>query len=143
MDNVARERAAASVLTRHSSTHDLPVCVARRRLDGVRELETRLSMDAVVVALARHSFPVSPGRSHAFVSFVSFVVGCGLASVDGYSRRGINHEIHETHENVRIGLVWVLVPWRFASRLDDLHARREFGTVRVTADGPPFGSQGR
>ena len=76
-----------------------------------------------------------PISFEAFVSFVSFVVSCAPASVDGYSRRGINHEIHETHENVRIGLVWVLVPWHFSSRPENLHARGESGTLRVTAGG--------
>ncbi len=82
-----------------------------------------------MTALARHSFPVVSGRSHAFVSFVSFVVGCGPASVDGYSRRRVNHEIHETHENVWIGFAGIVVAWQFTSRLETLDARRESGTL--------------
>ena len=117
--------------------------VVHRGNDRVGELETRLSRDAVKTALATHRIRIASARSHTFVSFVSFVVSCGPASVDGHSRRRGNHEIHETHENVRIGFARLLVPWRFTSRLANLHARGESGTLRVTVGGPPFGSQGR
>ncbi len=58
--------------------------VVHRGKDGVGELETRLSMDAVMTALARQWSLVLFGRSKAFVSFV---VSCSPPSVDGYSRR--------------------------------------------------------